>query len=85
MNLPHSLDWVICLGITHLVKKDRINFLRQRITLVWPWLMGDELIRKNITDANIGTTFSCSHIDPYRDGPTNAYKDLAAVQRMDAL
>ena len=43
------------------------------------------MIRKNITDANIGTTFSCSHIDPYRDGPTNAYKDLAAVQRMDAL
>ena len=46
---------------------------------------GGRMIRKNVPNANVGSTFSCSHIDPYRDNPVNAYKDAGAVKRMDAL
>ena len=46
---------------------------------------GGRVIRRNIVNANIGTTFSCSHIDPYRDESVSAYKDHKAVQRLDAL
>ena len=46
---------------------------------------GGRVIRKNIPDAKVGSTFSCSHIDSYRDDPVNAFKDLGAVKRMDAL
>ncbi len=66
-------------------KKGPYKFLKATHHACLAMADGGRMIRKNITDANIGTTFSCSHIDPYRDGPTNAYKDLAAVQRMDAL
>ena len=46
---------------------------------------GGRVIRKNVQAANVGTTFSCSHVDPYRDDPVYAYKDQKAVQRLDAL
>lgn len=42
---------------------------------------GGRIIRNNVDNANIGTTFSCSHIDPYRTGS----KDVKAVKRLDAL
>ena len=46
---------------------------------------GGRVIRRNVVNANIGTTFSCSHIDSYRDDPVSAYKDHKAVERLDAL
>lgn len=42
---------------------------------------GGRVIRRNVVNANIGTTFSCSHIDPHR----NDSKDGNAVARLDAL
>lgn len=46
---------------------------------------GGRIIRQSVTDANVGSTFSCSHIEPYRDDPILRHKDVAAAERMDAL
>lgn len=42
---------------------------------------GGRILRSNLPNANIGTTFSCSHIEPYSDSEGN----LAAAKRADAL
>lgn len=42
---------------------------------------GARVLRKVCPDANIGTTFSCSHIEPYR----NLDRDRKAAARVDAL
>lgn len=42
---------------------------------------GGRIIRANVKDANIGTTFSCSHIDPKNDKPGN----IKAATRADAF
>ncbi len=42
---------------------------------------GGRIVRSNVPDANIGTTFSCSHIMPLR----SLEKDHLAVDRWDAL
>ncbi len=42
---------------------------------------GGRILRKNIPDARIGTTFSCSYIFPNSDKP----EDIKAAQRLDAL
>jgi len=42
---------------------------------------GGRLLRKLLPDAEIGTTFSCSYIEPHTDKP----KDIAAAKRVDAL
>ncbi len=41
---------------------------------------GGRITRRNVKDAFIGTTFSCSHIEPWRPG-----KDDKAVKRLDAI
>ncbi|MDR6561429.1 MULTISPECIES: GH1 family beta-glucosidase [unclassified Arcicella] len=42
---------------------------------------GGRIIRKNVPEAVIGTTFSCSFIEPY----TNTASDIKAAKRIDAL
>jgi len=42
---------------------------------------GARMIRENVIDAKIGSTFSCSSIHPFRDN----IKDEGAVKRVDAL
>ena len=42
---------------------------------------GGRIIRRNVPDANIGTTFSCSHVRPVNDHPAN----IRAAKRVDAL
>lgn len=42
---------------------------------------GGRIIRSMQTNANIGTTFSCSHIDPYR----SLKRDEKAAERVDAI
>lgn len=42
---------------------------------------GGRIIRQNVSNANIGTTFSCSHVMPLR----SLEKDRIAVERWDAL
>lgn len=66
-------------------KKGPYKFLKATHHACLAMADGGRMIRKNIPDANIGTTFSCSQIDPYRDDPMYGYKDVGAVKRMDAL
>ncbi len=66
-------------------KKGPFKFLKATHHVCLAMADGGRMIRKNIPDANIGSTFSCSQIDPYRDDPVHGYKDLGAVERMDAL
>jgi beta-glucosidase len=42
---------------------------------------GGRIIRSQVADARIGTTFSCSEVIPYTDKP----EDIAAASRMDIL
>ncbi|GAB2790493.1 GH1 family beta-glucosidase [Rhabdobacter roseus] len=42
---------------------------------------GGRVVRQNVPDAYVGTTFSCSQVEPY----TLRYKDLQAARRADAL
>jgi beta-glucosidase len=42
---------------------------------------GGKTLRELLPDAEIGTTFSCSHIEPYSDKPRN----VAAANRVDTL
>jgi beta-glucosidase len=42
---------------------------------------GGRILKEYIADGNIGTTFSCSHIEPLR----NIQKDATAAGRVDAL
>lgn len=42
---------------------------------------GGRIIRRNVPDANIGTTFSCSYVRPVNDHPAN----IRAANRVDAL
>ncbi|GAA5032998.1 beta-glucosidase [Marivirga lumbricoides] len=43
--------------------------------------IGGKVVREFCTDANIGTTFSCSHIEPY----ANSERDHHAARKIDAL
>lgn len=42
---------------------------------------GGKVLRELLTNAQIGTTFSCSHIEPYSNKP----RDVNAAKRVDAL
>ncbi len=42
---------------------------------------GGRILRRMLPDAQIGTTFSCSHVDPFSNKP----RDIAAASRADAL
>ncbi|WP_207536225.1 GH1 family beta-glucosidase [Desertivirga arenae] len=42
---------------------------------------GGRILRNTIPDAEIGTTFSCTYIEPYSNSP----RDLAAAKRADTL
>ena len=66
-------------------KKGPYKFLKATHHACLAMAEGGRMIRKNIPDANIGSTFSCSQIDPYRNDPVLEFKDRGAVKRMDAL
>jgi beta-glucosidase len=42
---------------------------------------GGKVLRETLPDAEIGTTFSCSYVEPYSDKPRN----IAAAKRVDTL
>jgi len=62
-------------------KKSLSKFLKATHHVCLATAEGGRKIRKNVRLSNVGTTFSCSHIDPYRPG----FKDKKAVERMNAL
>ena len=67
-------------------KKNPYKFLKATHYTCLSMAEGGRIIRANVKNANIGTTFSCSHIDPYRvTDPVFSHKDVRAVKRLDAL
>jgi beta-glucosidase len=69
------------LGIHAPGRKGLKNFLPAIHHSVLSIARGGKILREALPDAEIGTTFSCSHIEPYSDGP----RDVAAANRVDAL
>lgn len=57
------------------------NFLPAVHHVVLSLVAGAKAVREILPDANLGTTFSCSHIEPYSDKP----RDVGAAKRADAL
>jgi len=62
-------------------RKGMSNFLSAMHHATLCQSLGARILRNELEDAKIGTTFSCSHIDPL----TNDEKDVAAANRFDAL
>ncbi len=62
-------------------KKGPFNFLKATHHACLAMADGGRIIRKNIKDANVGTTFSCSPVEPYKNKTNNR----KAVQRIDTL
>ncbi len=69
------------LGIHAPGKKGLKNFLPAIHHVTLATTAGAKVLRNIFSNANIGTTFSCSHIEPYSITDRN----LAAVKRVDAL
>jgi len=57
------------------------NFLPAIHHAVLSMAAGARTLRRLVTDAQIGTTFSCSYIEPY----SNKLRDINAAKRADAL
>jgi beta-glucosidase len=57
------------------------NFLPAVHHTVLSITAGANKLRSILPDVQIGTTFSCSYVEPYSDKP----RDVAAAQRVDAL
>ena len=57
------------------------NFLPAVHHAVLSIVSGAKVLRNLLPKANIGTTFSCSHIEPYSQKP----RDIAAAKRADVL
>ncbi|WP_374948184.1 GH1 family beta-glucosidase [Mucilaginibacter sp.] len=69
------------LGIHAPGRKGLRNFLPAVHHAVLSIVAGAKVLRQLLPDAHIGTTFSCSHIEPYADKP----RHIAAAKRADAL
>jgi beta-glucosidase len=69
------------LGIHAPGKRGLRNFLPAVHHTVLSIVAGAKVLRKLLPHAIIGTTFSCSHIEPYSD----KLKDINAAKRADAL
>jgi beta-glucosidase len=57
------------------------NFLPVVHHLALSQAEGGRVVRRNVPDAFVGTTFSCSAIEPFTSSP----RDIRAAQRVDAL
>ena len=69
------------LGVHAPGKRGLVNFLPALHHAVLCQAQGGRLLKEICPDAEVGTTFSCSHVEPYR----NIEKDRAAAERVDAL
>lgn len=69
------------LGIHAPGKKGISNYLKAMHHVTLATAAGAKIIRERISDANIGTTFSCTHIEP----ATESSKDVEAAKRVDTL
>ncbi|AXB58733.1 GH1 family beta-glucosidase [Flavobacterium fluviale] len=69
------------LGIHAPGKKGITNYLKAMHHVTLSTAAGAKILRNKIPDANIGTTFSCTHIEP----ATESSKDIEAAKRVDTL
>lgn len=69
------------LGIHAPGKKGITNYLKAMHHVTLATAAGAKIIRERISNANIGTTFSCTHIEP----ATESSKDVEAAKRVDTL
>ncbi|KAF2328780.1 GH1 family beta-glucosidase [Flavobacterium ginsenosidimutans] len=69
------------LGIHAPGKKGITNYLKAMHHVTLATAAGAKIIRNRIPQANIGTTFSCTHIEP----ATDSQKDIEAAKRVDTL
>ena len=69
------------LGIHAPGKKGITNYLKAMHHVTLATAAGAKIVRNKIPDANIGTTFSCTHIEPATESP----KDIEAAKRVDTL
>ncbi|MCP2027779.1 beta-glucosidase [Flavobacterium sp. HSC-32F16] len=69
------------LGIHAPGKKGISNYLKAMHHVTLATASGAKILRNKIPEANIGTTFSCTHIEP----ATESAKDIEAAKRVDTL
>ncbi|HEY0899975.1 MAG TPA: family 1 glycosylhydrolase, partial [Sphingobacteriaceae bacterium] len=69
------------LGVHAPGRKGLKNFLPATHHAVLAMAAGGRIIRENVPQANIGSTFSCSYVEPYSGKP----RDYEASLRVDAL
>lgn len=69
------------LGVHAPGKKGLNNFLAATHHAAICQAEGGRLVKQMVPECNVGTTFSCSHIEPYR----NNEKDIIAAKKVDAL
>jgi beta-glucosidase len=69
------------LGIHAPGKKGITNYLKAMHHVTLATAAGAKILRNRIPEANIGTTFSCTHIEP----ATESAKDIEATKRVDTL
>ncbi|WP_281633502.1 GH1 family beta-glucosidase [Flavobacterium luteolum] len=69
------------LGIHAPGKKGITNYLKAMHHVTLATAAGGKIIREKVPDAHIGTTFSCTHIEP----STENAKDIEAAKRVDTL
>ncbi|WP_428228717.1 GH1 family beta-glucosidase [Flavobacterium sp.] len=69
------------LGVHAPGKKGISNYLKAMHHVTLATAAGAKTLRELIPEANIGTTFSCTHIEPATQNP----KDVEAAKRVDTL
>ncbi|MFQ6602499.1 GH1 family beta-glucosidase [Flavobacterium sp. C3NV] len=69
------------LGIHAPGKKGITNYLKAMHHVTLATAAGAKILRNRIPEANIGTTFSCTHIEAATESP----KDIEAAKRVDTL
>jgi beta-glucosidase len=69
------------LGVHAPGKKGLNNFLAATHHAALCQARGGSIVKSLLPQSNVGTTFSCSHIEPYR----NVDKDIIAAKKIDAL
>ena len=69
------------LGIHAPGKKGITNYLKAMHHVTLATSAGGKILREKVPAANIGTTFSCTHIEPF----SQSQKDIEAANRVDTL
>ncbi|MDR6969498.1 beta-glucosidase [Flavobacterium arsenatis] len=69
------------LGVHAPGRRGITNYIKAMHHVTLATAAGGKVVRNTVANANIGTTFSCTHIEPYSQKP----KDIRAAKRVDTL